>query len=350
MLRSADAGVESGPRDSAETDCYEWMLVLERLFDHTTSVLLYIARAPVSINNNFYIAYILSFIGLAYFSYSKYYKTERSAFFKFLFPKEIYTHKSAIVDYYIYFINLFISPVLAFVEVGVQTYIATSLGRFLIGLNAGRPIIEGDWSTTTYLSFIVGFTMVSDFSVYLIHRFHHQSKVFWPIHALHHSAEVMTPFTLFRKHPLWNSLAGLVSKIFTGIFQGIFLFVFYGNPSFEILFGLNTIHVIYNFFGSNLRHSHVWLSWGKPLSYVFISPAMHQVHHDPIRMTKNYGEIFAIWDWLWGSLYIPEQKEEFAIGIGVDQENPHSTVAKAYYVPVVEFLREIKKKFEWASN
>lgn len=67
-------------------------------------------------------------------------------------------------------------------------------------------------------------------------------------------------------------------------------------------------------------------------------------------MTKNYGEIFAIWDWLWGSLYIPEQKEEFAIGIGVDQENPHSTVAKAYYIPVVEFLREIKKKFEWASN
>ena len=239
---------------------------------------------------------------------------------------------------------------LAFVQVGVQTYIATSLGRFLIGLNAGRPIIEGDWSTTTYLSFIVGFTMVSDFSVYLIHRFHHQSKVFWPIHALHHSAEVMTPFTLFRKHPLWNSLAGLASKIFTGIFQGIFLFVFYGNPSFEILFGLNTIHVIYNFFGSNLRHSHVWLPWGKPLSYVFISPAMHQVHHNPIRMTKNYGEIFAIWDWLWGSLYIPEQKEEFAIGIGVDQENPHSTVAKAYYIPVVEFLREIKKKFEWASN
>ena len=72
------------------------MLVLERLFDHTTSVLLYIARAPVSINSNFYIAYILSFIGLSYFSHLKYYKTERSAFFKFLFPKEIYTHKSAI--------------------------------------------------------------------------------------------------------------------------------------------------------------------------------------------------------------------------------------------------------------
>ncbi len=322
------------------------MVVLEQLYDHTTNVLLYIAKAPISITNKFFFVYILTFIGLAYFSYLKYYKTRESAFFKFLFPREIYSHKSAIVDYHIYFINLLISPVLGFLEVGVQTYIATSLVNYLLGLNAGEPLIAGDWSSTTYLSFIVGFTLVSDFSVYVIHRFHHQSDIFWPIHALHHSAEVMTPFTLFRKHPLWNTMAGILSKSFTGIFQGIFLFVFYGNPSFEILFGLNTIYVVYNFFGSNLRHSHVWLSWGKPLSYLFISPAMHQVHHDPTRMTRNYGEIFAIWDWLFGSLYIPEQKEEFEIGIGVDMGNPHGTVAKAYYVPVVDFFSEIKKKFE----
>jgi len=48
--------------------------------------------------------------------------------------------------------------------------------------------------------------------------------------------------------------------------------------------------------------------------------------------------------------YIPEQKEEFEIGIGVDQANPHSTVAKAYSVLVVDFYSEIKKKFEPRSN
>ncbi|MBW2398377.1 MAG: hypothetical protein JRG80_03795 [Deltaproteobacteria bacterium] len=49
-------------------------------------------------------------------------------------------------------------------------------------------------------------------------------------------------------------------------------------------------------------------------------------------------------------LYIPEQKGEFEIDIGVDQENPRSTVAKAYSVLVVDFYSEIKKKFEPRSN
>jgi hypothetical protein len=49
-------------------------------------------------------------------------------------------------------------------------------------------------------------------------------------------------------------------------------------------------------------------------------------------------------------LYIPEQQEEFGIGIGVDQENPHSMAAKAYYVPVVDLFMEIKKEFEPRSN
>jgi hypothetical protein len=57
------------------------------------------------------------------------------------------------------------------------------------------------------------------------------------------------------------------------------------------------------------------LSWGKPLSYLF------------------------------GSLYIPSGKEEFAIGLGKNELNPHTTLAKAYYVPVVDVFRQIRRKF-----
>ncbi|NJN50652.1 MAG: sterol desaturase family protein [Gammaproteobacteria bacterium] len=148
--------------------------------------------------------------------------------------------------------------------------------------------------------------------------------------------------TLFRKHPLWNLSASVLQMILTGTFQGAFLFVFYGTPNVEVLFGINTVYMLYNFFGSNLRHSHIWLSWGKPLSYVFISPAMHQIHHDPTRMNKNYGEMFALWDWMFGTLYIPKRRETFAIGLG--ESNPHDTLARAYYVPVVEMYRQIKTK------
>jgi sterol desaturase/sphingolipid hydroxylase (fatty acid hydroxylase superfamily) len=138
--------------------------------------------------------------------------------------------------------------------------------------------------------------------------------------------------------------ANLTTAALTGLFQGGFIFLFYGTPDYTILLGINSIYAAYNFFGSNLRHSHVWLSWGKPLSYLFISPAMHQIHHDPKRMDRNYGEIFAIWDWLFGTLYIPIRREQFAIGLGAEG-NPHDTLAKAYYVPVLESLRQIRTKF-----
>lgn len=261
-----------------------------------------------------------------------------------MFPRSIYLHKSARVDYSIFLINLFISPLLL-VGAGLQAWLSTQIGAVLVDLNGDSAVFVGSWSTTTYLVFILGYTLAADLSVYVIHRFHHQSDIFWPLHALHHSAEVLTPVTLFRKHPVWNVLAHLLSLTFTGVFQGIFVFFFFGGPSFEVLFGINTVYVLYNFFGANLRHSHVWLSWGKPLSYLFISPAMHQIHHDPERMQKNYGEVFAVWDWMFGSLYIPDHFEEFEIGLGKGALNPHNSLAKAYTVPLVEAWQQLAKKF-----
>ena len=112
----------------------------------------------------------------------------------------------------------------------------------------------------------------------------------------------------------------------------------------EVLFGINTLYVLYNFFGANLRHSHVWLSWGKPLGYLFFSPAMHQIHHDPTRMNRNYGGVFAVWDWLFGTLYVPERFEQFEVGLGSDQPNPHKSLARAYWVPLVEVWEVLRNK------
>ncbi|MDG2276908.1 MAG: sterol desaturase family protein [Pseudomonadales bacterium] len=295
---------------------------------------------PINSGEKFYYLYVLTFIALAWLSFYRYYRHRtRKKFLQFLFPKQIYWHKSARIDYAIFLINVALSP-LFLIGVGLQTWISNELASSLIALNDGAAIFTGEWQWLTYALFIFGYTLSADLSVYLIHRFHHRSNVFWPLHALHHSAEVMTPVTLFRKHPLWNLSAHSLTMIMTGLFQGLFVFVFFGNPGFEILFGLNTLYVLYNFFGANLRHSHVWLHWPKPFAYLFISPAMHQIHHDPTRLNKNYGEVFAIWDWLFGSLYIPDGYEEFAIGLGAD-DNPHHTVSRAYWLPLAEFTKRL---------
>lgn len=319
--------------------------MLDRLSAHLVDVVSVLFNMPLNISEKFFYLYVVTFIGLAYVSFRFYYrKYAQGGFLKFLFPKAIYLHKSARVDYGIFLINLLISPLLLF-GAGLQAWLSTQIGRLLLDLNEGQAVFVGEWSTPTYLMFILGYTLAADLSVYLVHRFHHQSDVFWPLHALHHSAEVMAPVTLFRKHPVWNVLANLMNLTLTGLFQGAFVFVFFGGPGFEVLFGINTVYVLYNFFGANLRHSHVWLAWGKPLSYLFISPAMHQIHHDPTRMNKNYGEVFAIWDWLFRTLYIPAGFEEFEIGLGQGDDNPHNSLAKAYYVPLLESWRALQGKF-----
>jgi len=61
----------------------------------------------------------------------------------------------------------------------------------------------------------------------------------------------------------------------------------------------------------------VWLDYG-PLSYIFISPAQHQIHHSrlPEHRDKNCGFAFAFWDALFGTLYVPKDREVFPMGLG----------------------------------
>jgi sterol desaturase/sphingolipid hydroxylase (fatty acid hydroxylase superfamily) len=60
-----------------------------------------------------------------------------------------------------------------------------------------------------------------------------------------------------------------------------------------------------------------------------MSPAHHQIHHstNPVHFNRNMGASLAIWDWLFGTLAIPE-KEPQKIKFGADMEDrdPHSVV------------------------
>ncbi len=306
---------------------------LRTLVSHATDVAQHLLLTPLIWTEQFYWLYLLTCTVLAWISYRLYERGSGRGFLAFLCPREIYLHPSARIDYAIYPINMLLSPLTAAFGIAVQTFISVRVGQALVTLHDGQPLMRGEWTSVTWVSFILGYTLAADLSVYLIHRLHHASSVLWPIHALHHSAQVLTPVTLFRKHPLWNFTANLLAKALTGLFGGIFVFVYMGSPSFGFLLGINTIYAAYNLCGANLRHSHIWLSWGRPLSHLFISPAMHQVHHDPDRMNHNYGEIFAIWDWLFGTLYIPRQRERFRVGLGAEG-NPHDTVLRAYWVPL----------------
>jgi sterol desaturase/sphingolipid hydroxylase (fatty acid hydroxylase superfamily) len=189
----------------------------------------------------------------------------------------------------------------------------------------------------------------ADFSTYWVHRIHHESRVFWPFHSVHHSAEVMTPVTVYRKHPIYDLMGTVLRGVIMGIVQGVLAGLFLDDVTFVMVMGINAGYLVFNMVGANLRHSHVWLSYGRVIEHILISPAQHQIHHSlaPEHHNRNYGEVLAIWDWMFGTLYIPAKRMDIQFGLGDAHGNRlpqrHDTLTNAMLVPMRDSWKQIRR-------
>jgi sterol desaturase/sphingolipid hydroxylase (fatty acid hydroxylase superfamily) len=107
------------------------------------------------------------------------------------------------------------------------------------------------------------------------------------------------------------------------------------------ILGLNAMAVLFNMLGHVLHHSHVWVYFGPLVGRIIVSPAQHQIHHSalPQHLDRNFAEHWAFWDWIFGTLYLPKQRETLTFGLaGVDTQ-PHGNVVAAYLRPVLGAAR-----------
>ena len=72
------------------------------------------------------------------------------------------------------------------------------------------------------------------------------------------------------------------------------------------------------------------------LSKVLISPAQHQIHHSslPHHHDRNFGSMFAIWDGLFKTLYIPATRENVRFGLSHQEDRKYQSLARIYLVPL----------------
>ncbi len=51
---------------------------------------------------------------------------------------------------------------------------------------------------------------------------------------------------------------------------------------------------------------------------------MHQAHHsaDAAQHDKNFATVFALWDWMFGTLYLPDRTERFRFGVDEQAAQP----------------------------
>jgi sterol desaturase/sphingolipid hydroxylase (fatty acid hydroxylase superfamily) len=167
-----------------------------------------------------------------------------------------------------------------------------------------------------------------DFMLYWTHRLFHRLPFLWRMHRLHHAPPVLTPITAFRFWPQ-EHLVHLSGNMFgQGIGLGIVM-ALAGTQvrAYEVL-GMNVVLLTWGMAFAHLRHSPIPMGFPRWLSFLFISPHMHQAHHstDVVHHDRNFGTALGLWDWIFGTLYLPPREERFRFGLA---EAPARGVAPA---------------------
>jgi sterol desaturase/sphingolipid hydroxylase (fatty acid hydroxylase superfamily) len=260
----------------------------------------------------------------------------------YCFPWRTFLHRSAITDYKVLFLNnlllITITPPLVSVATGYSYLGAVGLARFLVGVDClNWRIGPAGIAVATLLNLLA-----LDASLFLTHLAHHRIPLLWEFHKVHHSAKVLTPFTVFRVHPVELILNVSVFSILGGITSGSLVFVFGVNPGITI-FGVNAFEFAFFLFGYNLRHSHVWLMFPGWLGRHISSPALHLIHHsaDPRHYDKNLAQIFTFWDRIAGTLYLPRERESLTFGISEKGDDDFATLTNLYLRPFRMMMRRL---------
>ena len=175
------------------------------------------------------------------------------------------------------------------------------------------------------LAFTATLFLVDDMTKYILHRALHKVPFLWCFHKVHHSAEVLTPFTVYRTHPIEGVLFGVRNALVQGVTISCFFYFFGNQVQLITVLGTSTFLFIFNALGANLRHSHVWLRYGSILEHIIISPAQHQTHHSAAdrHVNTNYGAVLAIWDWAGKTLYVSDTTPPARVGLAEGNKLPH---------------------------
>lgn len=269
-------------------------------------------------------------------------------FLRWLIPGGVYRHRSNLVDIKLFLANHLLGFAGVFGAVFFAPLVAFSVMNLMAGGEGEAVRPEATLGVNLLATLLI--VLTSDFCTYWSHRISHEWKWLWPFHAVHHSANVLTPLTVSRVHPVEILLRKIITSILVGLAQALILYSVVGNVALVTLGGANIAYVIFNVLGSNFRHSHIWVSYGPVLEHIFISPAQHQIHHSSAQEhhDKNYGSIFAIWDWAFGTLYVPRRQEELTFGVtdakGNLLENPHESLREMFLSPFGDSWAAIRRK------
>lgn len=300
-----------------------------------------------AINERVYWLYLLTAFTIAFFLRIVYQTKAKdsSDLISFIFPKHIVLHSSALNDYVFFYTNVLLEK--TFILTWFSSVVLVVSDKVQIGLQAAVPMLHGAVTEQTpvlAVTFTLFLVLAADFAIFLSHYLQHKLPLLWEFHKVHHSAQVLTPITVYRMHPIDDLLNYSMGGFLSGSALALMLFLSAGKVNIYNIAGSNLIYIVFYLLGYNLRHSHVWLSYGNFWSKIFISPAQHQIHHSQkaLHFDKNFGLMFAFWDNWFNTLYIPKAREKIVFGLGEAENKNFSTFWGLYLMPFVNLAKNFQ--------
>ncbi len=174
------------------------------------------------------------------------------------------------------------------------------------------------WATV--LLGVAGLDLVG---AWLAHYVEHRLKPLWRFHIIHHTDTHVDTTTANRHHPGES----IIRFVFTII--GVLIF----GTSIGIVLLYQSLSIVF----SQFNHANIRLPKriDTMISWVFVSPDMHKVHHHhelPYTDT-NYGNIFALWDRIFGT-FSQKPNKELVYGIDTHPEmHAETTVGSLLKLP-----------------
>lgn len=173
-----------------------------------------------------------------------------------------------------------------------------------------------------WVKVLLSLFLLDFFGQYAPHYLMHKIKWMWKFHMIHHSDTKVDVTTGTRHHPgewLFREASTILGILVLGIPIGYY-FLYRSVSGFFTHFNHANIRVP------------LWLD--KPLSWIFVSPNMHKVHHHFKRpfTDTNFANIFSLWDRMFGTFAYADPRN-LTYGLDVLEGRDDENIAYQFRIP-----------------
>jgi len=216
-----------------------------------------------------------------------------------------------------------------------------TLLNFAIGLGFAWLLLKASFYTTENhfgllflvdLPFLIrvflGVILLDLVGAYFAHWTLHKVKWMWKFHVIHHCDLHVDVTSGFRHHP-GEVIIRLIFTIGAVLILGLPMGVIMIYQTLSLIFTQIT--------HANLRVPNII---DRPLSYIFVTPNMHKVHHHYQQpyTDSNYGNIFGFWDRIFGTFKQVEKTNSIIYGVDTHMDpRENENIGNLMAIPFQEY-------------